>query len=68
MFPNVRAEFARLNLTLEVVAKELDLTTSTLCQKLKGKYPLTLNEAKRIKQITRSKLTLEELFSEAVEE
>ena len=76
MYPNVRAEITRAGLTLEPIARELDVTVSTLSLKLSGKYPVTLNEAKKIKDIIveakKAKgitinidLPLEELFEEA---
>lgn len=51
MYPNVRAEIARAGLTLEPIATELGITVPTLSQKLNGKYPITLGEAKKIKDI-----------------
>lgn len=51
MYPNVVAEYKRAGLTLELIAEELDITQSTLSQKLNGKYPLTFNEAIKIRDI-----------------
>jgi transcriptional regulator with XRE-family HTH domain len=65
MYPNLKAEFARLGLTLEVIAKELDVTVGTLSLKLNGKYPITLNEAKKLKEIAKTDIPLEILFEEA---
>ena len=62
MFPNVRAEMARNNLTLGVVSEELGMRLGTLSAKLKGKYPITLEEAKKIKTIVKTDMPLEELF------
>lgn len=69
MYPEVRAEMGRKNITLTAIAKDprVDCTVSTLSQKLKGKYPITLKEAVGIKAILNSDLTLEELFKEAEE-
>lgn len=64
MYKNVKAEFARKGLTLEVVAKELGVTVSTLSQKMNGKYPFTLNEAKAIKKVLEVDIPLEILFEE----
>lgn len=67
MYPNLRAEMARRNLTLEPLANELDITVPTLSQKLNGKYPITLNEAKKIKVFLNTEIPLEVLFeTEAV--
>ena len=70
MYPNVRAEFARKNLTLEKAVEALkglgfSMTIATLSQKLNGKYPITFDEAKAIKKITGTDIPLEELFEEA---
>lgn len=70
MYPNLNAEFARKNLTLEKIVEELKkrgirMTIATLSQKKNGKYPITLNEAKALKDITGANIPLEELFEEA---
>ena len=65
MYPNVKAEMARQGLTQEPIARELKITVPTLSQKLSGKYPITLNEAKKIKAILKTDLPLEKLFEEA---
>ena len=66
MYPNVRAEIARKNITLGELAKELGITLTTLSLKLKGEYPVTLNEAKKIKAVLGCDIPLEKLFEEAV--
>lgn len=66
MYPNVRAEIARKNITMGKLAEELGITLSTLSLKLKGEYPITLKEAKRIKAVLGCDIPLEELFKEAV--
>ena len=76
MYPNVEAERIRAGLTLEPIAEELGITVSTLSLKLNGKYPVTFNEAIKIKNIiAREKekkgitvnldMSLETLFEEA---
>lgn len=65
MYPNVRAEMARQGLTLESLARELDITIGTLSQKLNGKYSFTLKEAKKVKEKLRVDIPLEVLFEEA---
>ncbi|WP_418566866.1 helix-turn-helix transcriptional regulator [Peptacetobacter sp.] len=62
MYLNVKAEIKRRNLTLEDVAQELNIRTSTLSLKLNGKAPITLKEAKAIKDYLNSDIPLEELF------
>ena len=67
MYPEVRAEMARKNITLASIAKDprIDCTVSTLSQKFKGKYPILFREAVAVKDILNSDLPLEELFKEA---
>lgn len=70
MYPNLKAEFARKNLTLCKIVEELKkmdckMTVSTLSMKLNGKFPLTLNEAKALKHVVETDLPLEVLFEEA---
>lgn len=65
MYRNARAEMVRAGFTLERIALEMDITASTLSQKLNGKYPITLKEAKKFKSIVKSDLPLETLFEEA---
>lgn len=66
MYPNLKAEMARGKFTLEYVSKKLGISISTLSQKLQGKYPITLAEAKKIKEIIGVDIPLEILFEEAV--
>lgn len=65
MYRNAKAEIVRAGLTLEMIAAEMDIAASTLSQKLNGKYPITLNEAKKFKKIVKSDLPIEILFEEA---
>lgn len=65
MYRNAKAEMTRRGLKLEDVATKMDMTISTLSQKLNGKYPFTLNEAKQFKIIVETDLPLEVLFEEA---
>ena len=65
MYPNVKAEMARHGITLEMLAKPLDITPSTLSRKLNGHFPLTLKEATIIKKELATEQLLEILFKEA---
>lgn len=65
MYRNAKAEIVRAGLTLEMIAAEMDIAASTLSQKLNGKYPITLAEAKKFKKIVKSDLPIEILFEEA---
>lgn len=62
MYKNAKAEMVRQGLRLEDVAKPMGITIGTLSQKLNGKYPITLNEAKEFKAIVKTELPLEVLF------
>lgn len=69
MYPNFNAEYSRRNFTLEKLSKEMEKrgyrrTPGTLSQKLNGKFPITLNEAKALKSIVAPDIPLEVLFSE----
>lgn len=65
MFPTLRAEMARKNVTITDLATVLGLRIGTVSIKLKtGKF--TLREAKTIKQHLQVEMSLEELFEEAV--
>lgn len=65
MYRNARAEMVRAGFTLESMAALMGISIGTLSQKLNGKYPFTLNEAKLFKLLTKSDLPLEVLFEEA---
>ena len=64
MYKNVRAEMSRKGIILEDLAEALGVTVPTVSQKLNGKYPITLNEAKVIKKRLGVDIPLEELFEE----
>jgi cyanate lyase len=65
LYPNCKAELARQDITLEMLAKVLGRSLTTVSLKLNGKYPLTLREAKAIKNFLKVDMPLEELFEEA---
>ena len=64
MYPNVRAELARKNLTLTMVSEKLNISLSTLSTQLK-KGTITLKMARQIKELLETEMSLEELFTEA---
>lgn len=64
MYRNVKAEMVRQGLKLKDIAEALDKKISTVSLKLNGKYPLTFNEAKKIKAVLKSDMPLETLFEE----
>lgn len=64
MYPNLKAEMARKGVTLSVLADYLGITIGTLSLKLNGKYPITWDEAIKIKKFLGVDISLEVLFSE----
>lgn len=67
MYPNFNAEYARKGLTLEKLAEEAEKrgckrTVPTWSQKLNGKFVLTMDEAKVLRDITAPEMTIDELF------
>jgi DNA-binding XRE family transcriptional regulator len=63
MYKNLIAEMEAKHLTKLSMAKQLNMRYATLIDKTNGKYPFTLNEAKRIKDTFFPDLSLEYLFS-----
>ena len=62
MYRNAKAEMVRAGLTLADVSDALGGTISTWSLKLNGRYPITLDEAKRFKKLVNSDLPIEVLF------
>lgn len=70
MYPNLNAEMARRNFTIEKMVTALNsvgvaMTIGTFSNKRSGKYPFTFNEAVKIKQVLAVDMSLESLFEEA---
>jgi len=63
MYPNLRAEIARKNVTDAEVASAIGVSVSQFSLKKNGKYPFTLIEAFAIKNFLQSKLSLDVLFA-----
>lgn len=77
MYPNVEAERTRAGLTLDPIASAWGVSVPTASLKLNGKAPITLREAKTLKDLIVEEKTkknisvnidmsLEVLFEEAV--
>lgn len=64
MYPNLRAEMARRNLTVEKMAELCGVNYSAFSQILNGKRQLTWKMALRIKSILGVDIPLEVLFAE----
>lgn len=62
MYPNLNAELARRGWNKKVLSEKLDVRYATIVDKLNGKYPLTLNECKEIKDKLDTKMSIDELF------
>jgi lambda repressor-like predicted transcriptional regulator len=67
MYLNVKAELARQNLSVVDLSNKTGIRYQTLAEKLNGKYPLTLDEAKKIKAALGVDLSMEELFAKNLE-
>lgn len=66
MYSNVKAELARQDMTLVDLSNKTGIRYQTLVDKVNGKYPLTFDEAKKIKAALSVELSLEELFERKV--
>lgn len=66
MYPNVRAEMARKNMTAVGLSEKTGIRYQTLTLKLNSKSDITIDEARRIKSALETDLPLEELFVEEV--
>ena len=64
MYRNARAEMVKAGMSLEKLAKEMNTHASIWSEKLNGKRPISLKEAKQFKKVVNSNLPLEELFKE----
>ena len=61
----VKVLMTRLGITYGDIAKELGYSTGIVSRKINGKYPLTLNEARIIRDLVAPGMLIEELFKEA---
>ena len=66
MYLNVKAELARKSMTVIELSKLTGIRYQSLTDKINGKSPLTLDEAKRIKTALGVDISLEELFEKSV--
>ena len=62
MYPNVKAEMARKNVTIEMLAKHLKKNKGTICAKLNGKSEFSIPEAEQIRDYLNPALTIDQLF------
>lgn len=66
MYPNLKAEMSRRNLSIQKLALLIGMPYSTLREKLKGERRLTFDEAVLIKQSLNVDIPLEMLFSKDI--
>lgn len=66
MYSNVKAELARRNMSVVDLSNKTGIRYQTLVDKINGKYPLTLDEAKTIKSALEVDIPLEDLFERSV--
>lgn len=66
MFPNLRAELARKNFTLERFAKLAGFKKTTFYDKYYGRSEFTLKEAQKIRDALELSMSVEELFQEEI--
>lgn len=62
MYRNAKAEMVRAGFNITTLAERMGNTVATWSEKLNGKREITLNEAKKFKDIVKSDLPIEELF------
>lgn len=74
MFPNLRAEITRRNLTMAEVVEGIwkesgvQISVTHFSLKMNGKYPFTLDEAFAIKKFLKAKVSIDTLFQPELEE
>lgn len=62
MYANVKAEMARKNMTAIELSKRTGIRYQSLANKINGKAPVTLDEAKTIKTALEVDIPLDDLF------
>ena len=62
MFPNLRAELARRNMSIPQFAELTGIKTSTLYDKMNGRTAFTLDEAILIRDILDPAMSIDDLF------
>ena len=67
MYPNLKAELARINMSMKDLAKAIKMPYSTLVDKVAGRSEFTFQEAVDIRKAIGVDIPLDELFKKAVE-
>lgn len=65
MYPNLKAELARRDITVAELAERTGINYQTLAKKISGKAPIAINEARIIRDAIDKELTVDYLFQEA---
>lgn len=66
MYPNLKAEMARVSMTMLGLSERTGIPYSTLNQKINGKTEFTFQEAVDIRKALGVSVPLDELFDKAV--
>lgn len=62
MYANVKAEMARKNLSVVDLSKRTGIRYQSLANKINGKAPVSLTDAKKIKNALEVDIPLDDLF------
>ena len=65
MYSNVKAEAARKSMTMVDLSAKTGIRYQTLVDKVNGKFPITVEEAKKIKSALAVDIPLDELFEQS---
>ena len=68
MYPNLKAEMGKRNISIRKLSVLTGIPYSTLAPKLRGEKPLKFIDAKSIKEALGTAVSLETLFSTIAEE
>lgn len=63
MYPNIEMLFFKKKLKKREIAEAMGIGYNTLLYKLNGKYPITFDEAVKMKELLETELPIEILFS-----
>lgn len=63
MYPNLRAELARRNMTIQELADKAGINRSTMYQKMSGEFDFFYKECLKIKNALQTEIPIEVLFS-----
>jgi len=63
MYPNLNAEMARNNITVLALSEATGIPYSTLAPKIRGEKPVKMSEARVIRDVINTELSLDYLFA-----